>query len=941
MKLYIVTLSLALLCMFSGTYTSAQVTNDSTKLEVIKVPSVKSEGNRLVGSVDVITGEQLAHSAYPSVYAAMTGLVPGYSLGRVRGYSRGGDGDAPLVIIDGLSNRSIGSLTIEEVDSIFIMKDVTAKMLYGSRAANGVIVIKTKRGHIGKKDLSFIAEYGIRKAGDYPDFVGAAEYMRFNNQAFMNDGKTPLYSQDDIDMAGLDYKHPDVDFYDMFVNDQTSYQKVNAQLVGGDKKTKYFFNLGYFGEDGIEKVGEKERVNSVSVRSNLDYQVNDILSVNLDIAGRFYMVDGNHIGTSDLFSELYSTKPNDYPVFISATPSVDSLGTSDKVNGRNLYGEMVYSGYRRQMTSFAQTNIGMNFDLNKYVNGLSGKVYATFDVNNYIAEGKQLTYRTLKPALTAGGNDTLIVNGVYNPKGNESRLADSYYRNMGGGASLSFDRTFGDHAISAGLNYLVEYKTVKTNASDMSTIQDDKGMNLGGRINYAYQNKYIAEVASSYMGSSRFSKDNRWKLFNSFGVAYIVSEEDFMDDVDFIDFLKVKASYGKMGYDQSFDYLLYNNYYQYWAGSYKTGIKNASTLVGTEFTQAGNPDLTFEETTEMNLGLSMRTLNNRLALGAEYFTEERTGMPIVMQYAYPKLAGSPDIVANYNAIDNKGYEIALQWSDQVGKLYYSIGGSLTHFVAKHKVYDELNDFAFQNTQGTETDAIWGYVADGFYTSADDIATYGADGSTPLTSTLGAVIPGDLKYKDLSDNYAEYGYGDNVINKYDRTIIGNSVPRYIYSLNLNLKYKNFSFYALGQGVGGYDRSLLWPTYYTNKGNVNYSPYAYEAAVPTFDENGVAVGLESNDFTRPRLTSEGTAHSYNSSTYWLKNSYYFKLRTVELSYEMPEKICKVIAAEKLNLFVRGDDVLTISNEKDLDPESPSAGLSSAPRFTTITFGLKLGF
>ena len=133
---------------------------------------------------------------------------------------------------------------------------------------------------------------------------------------------------------------------------------------------------------------------------------------------------------------------------------------------------------RSYYASFAQTNIGMNFDLNKYVNGLSGKVYATFDVNNYIAEGKQLTYRTLKPALTAGGNDTLIVNGVYNPKGNESRLADSYYRNMGGGASLSFDRTFGDHAISAGLNYLVEYKTVKTNASDMSTIQDDKGMNL-------------------------------------------------------------------------------------------------------------------------------------------------------------------------------------------------------------------------------------------------------------------------------------------------------------------------------------------------------------------------------------------------------------------------------------------------------------------------------
>lgn len=949
MKQYILTLLLALLYLFCVNPIIAQNVNDSTRQELIQLPLGNLSQDKLVGAVDVITGEQLSHSAYPTVSSAIKGLVPGYQLGRVRGYSRGGDLDNPLVIIDGLSNRSLESLTIEEIDAIYILKDVTAKILYGSKAANGVIVVKTKRGLNAKKKVTVTTEYGIRQANKYPEFVGAADYMKYRNQALLNDGKDLLYSEEDIALTGTDYKHPDVDYYKMFVNDQTAYQKLNLQLRGGDNSTKYFFDLGYLGEDGLEKVGKTSRSDVLNVRSNLDYKVNDIISVNLDIAGRFDLFSGNNLGTSGLFTQLSSTIPNAYPMFISPTPQVDSLGTSDLVDGSNLYGDMAYSGYKRQETTFAQTNIGMNFDFNKYIKGLSGKVYATFDVNNYMSEGKSLTYRTLKPATTSEGRDTLIVNGVYNPKANEQRLGDSYYRNLGGGAHLDYARTFGDHAFSGTLSYLIEDKAVKTIASNsnltdaelMSTIQDDKGMNFGLRLNYSFKDKYIAELASSYMGSTRFNKDNRWKLFNSAGVSYIMSKEDFMKNVSFIDFLKLKASYGTMGYDQSFDYLLYNNYYQYWSGSYKTGIKNSETLVGTELSQTGNPNLTFEESTEMNLGLSMRIFKNKLALDAEYYTEKRTGMPTVLQYAYPLLAGTPDITANYNAVDNKGYELSLQYTDKLGDFVYSLGGNLSHFESKWAKYDELNDFSFQNKTGTNTDAIWGYVADGFYTNANDIATYGADGGTPLTSSLGTVIPGDLKYKDLSDNYAEYTYGDNVINKYDQTVIGNSRPRYVYSLNINLKYKNFSLYALGQGVTGFSRMTTWPTYYTNKGDVKYSKFVYDAAIPTFDEVGNAIGLANDNYSLPRLTTESSAQSYVGSTFWLKNASYFKLRTVELNYQLPTTVANKIAAQKLNVFVKGDDLLTISKEKDLDPEAPASGLTTAPTFMTVTLGLKLVF
>ncbi len=941
MKKYIFAISLISFCVLSNRIADAQEVNDTTEVEIIQSPLEKMNGNDIVGSVDVITEDDLSHSAYYTLSSALVGQSPAYVLGRIRGFARGGDQDQPLIVIDGLTNRSLSSITVEQVESVRILKDVTAKMLYGNKAANGVIVINTKRGKFDRKKITVSAEYGYRKVKQYPEFVGAADYMKYHNQALMNDGKEIRFTDTEIQMAGTSYKYPDVDYYDMFVNDNTAFQKVDAQLTGGNEDTRYFLNLGYIGEDGLEKVGDKRRNDLLNVRSNLDYEVNDVISVNLDIAGQFHITNGNHVNTNQLFSTLSSQKPNDYPIFISDQPNVDSLGTSDIVGGGNLYGDMVYSGYRREMTSFAQTNIGMQFDFNKYINGLTGGIFAAFDINNYIAEGKNLSYRTLKPALTPNGGDTLIVNGVYNPKGNEQRLGDNYFRNMGGNAYLTYDKFFGDHGIYANLIYRVENKTVKTFANDMVSIQGDKQMNVGFQGNYSYQSKYYLQLSSSYMGSNRFHPDNRWKLFNSFGAAYVVSEEDFMQNQDAIDYLKLKASYGTIGYDQSFDHLLYNNYYKYWAGSYPTGVKNSDQLVGTEFIQNGNKDLTFEESTELNVGISLATLNNKLAIDAEYFTEERSGMPTLMQYAIPLTAGTPDIVDNYNSISNQGYEISAQFSNAAGDFSYSLGGSFTHFVSEWKQYDELNDFAFQNTTGTVTDAIWGYVTDGFYTTADDVANWGADGGVPLTSSLGTVIPGDLKLVDLTDQYEEYNLDDNVINYYDRKVIGNSRPRYVYDLNLSLQYKNLSFYALGQGVGGCNRMTTWPNYYTNVGNAKYSKFVYDHAVPTFNDEGEAIGLENNNYSLPRLTTENANHSYQSSTFFLRDGSYFKLRTVELKYRLPKSVSSAMSADRLDVYVRADELLTISDEKDLDPESPAAGLTVAPSFATVSLGLKLVF
>ena len=248
---------------------------------------------------------------------------------------------------------------------------------------------------------------------------------------------------------------------------------------------------------------------------------------------------------------------------------------------------------------------------------------------------------------------------------------------------------------------------------------------------------------------------------------------------------------------------------------------------------------------------------------------------------------------------------------------------------------------FQNEEGTVVDAIWGYETDGFYTTADEVDNYGMDGTTPLTSALGSFMPGDLKIKDLSDTYDEYSLNDNVINSYDRKVIGNSTPRYVYSFNLNLSYKNFNLYALGQGFAGADFMANNLPYFTNKGGVKYSKFVSEAAVPVFDNEGNATGLESNDYTLPRLSSNNAAHSYVNTTYWIRNRNYFRLRTVELSYQIPKTSDLRFSEKGVQFFARSNNLLTISAMKDISPASPWAGITTNPEFITFSGGVRVSF
>ena len=450
-------------------------------------------------------------------------------------------------------------------------------------------------------------------------------------------------------------------------------------------------------------------------------------------------------------------------------------------------------------------------------------------------------------------------------------------------------------------------------------------MNYGLRANYAFDNKYVVEASSSYMSSDRLTKDQRWKLYGAGALGWIITNEDFMSSVKGIDYLKLKASYGKMGYDESLDYYLDRDEYG-GGGNVQSGINNAYMRYGQIMSKMGNPLLTFEESAELNIGVEGRFFDNKLTVEGNYFNEKRTGIPVQSStniFAYV-LGNTQAPTVNNNEISNAGVDLSLSYSNVAGDFRYTLGANFMYSKSTNVVYDESFEYEHLRKQGKATDVIIGYVADGLYSSQDQID------AENLEFGLGAVLPGDVRYLNITNDRE-----DNIIDQYDQKVIGNSNPRYGYSLNIHLEYKDFSLYALGTGIGGYDQMLGTP-YFRNFGNNKWTEYALGAADPTASSQEIAAA------THPRLTALTNGHSYKNSTYWLVKGGYFKLQTVELKYTLPTMLSKKVLADNLSIYLRGNNLFTYSSSiKDVDPSSMSGGLSWPPQYRTFSIGIRMSY
>ena len=894
----------------------------------VELPFRKTIAREIVGATSTIDEDAISSSNQMNVLNILSGKAPGLNVSQVptepgrsatvlniRGLSRSATDNAPLIIIDGIE-RPLEDLTPEEIESITVLKDATSKILYGPKAVNGVLLVKTKRGIKYKRDRQFNIEFGAQTPVRMPEYLNSADYATMYNQARINDGLSPYYTQTDIDgyrMGTNPVLYPDVDFHKLCLSDHMSYRKAIAQFRGGNESAQYYVNATYAGYGGYEAVGKNNTSNKFNLRVNLDYKVNDWLKAFVDIAGQMEFYTTNYMSADKLFSRLSSHRPNAYPIKFSdpGNPGTEIYGAMENANlsssRENIYAEMALGGSKENTVRKGQTNIGFDLSLDRYVKGLSAKAYVTFDVYNYLVVGKNENFSSYRPIFNENsliGKELLTVEKKVSDK---SRIADQMYRNYGYFGQLSYDRTFqAKHQLKSDL---VIFQSRREN---LGSSQDDVNRTFALRTNYVYNKKWIAELDMAVMGSSRFTKGNRYGYFPTVGVAWIASEEKFLKDKEWLDFLKIKASTGLLGTDNYFDFFLFESR---WNTSQSThfGPKleedvNTSTLV-----HVGNPDLTWEKSFEINIGAEASFLNC-LTADFNYFNNYRYDI-LTPTTSFSSINGGELMYRNYGSVRNQGVELALEYSGNIGKLHYSIGGNTIWSKAVYEKTDDMEGLSSnRKKEGKPVDTRFGLIAEGLFKSGDEIAAH------PVQD-FGPVQIGDVKYANINN--------DHHINENDMLPIGNEYPRFQFGLNINLAYKGFELSLSGSGMAQYD-IYLNNSYYWMREDQKYSTFVKNYFNPSTGEGKF-----------PRLTTQQNQNNYRSSSLWMRSGNFFKLRDAMLSYSLPQNITNKMTLKQVKLFVRGSNLFTISSIKDLDPEYIDAGVTGYPFFRSFTGGINVVF
>lgn len=831
----------------------------------------------------------------------------------IRGNHRNGE-NAPIVIIDGLE-RNLDDVLIEEIDKIEIMKDVSAKILYGPRAANGVVLVTTKKGTINKRILDVTVESGAMVAADAPEYLDSHDYAMLYNEALNNDGFPSRYSDEQLkgylnSTGENDLFYPNVDFYDRFMKKTALYRKATLSLLDGNDRINYSLIAGYTGGSGFENIKDESDLNRLNLRGNLNVKVLDFMSAFVSSAVRYELKSRPKTATSVLFSAMSTTRPNEYPLTISPealgmTPREDGVpyfGAS-LINRDNLLASLEYGGQFNEQYVTSQTDIGLDFDFEDYVEGLTARMMVAFDNYNFIEEGQVNVYPSYALRNSNPENPEFMQMTKLNLQTDLTRRDFSTKRTLGYNGNIGYARNLAKHAFGANLAYSYFYDEVAGGSQDII----DNNTTL--RLNYGYFDKYYVEGILACMGSNRFAKQNRYNLSKSIGLSWVLSNENFLEHSTVVDFLKIKASYGELGYDGATDHLLYKTAWKN-GDSYNFGEQNKTSNHTTQFVRVANEHLKWETSTEINVGIEGLMFDERLSFELNYFNELRDNIIGSVDASYSNILGNFVYVDNMGTVANSGIDLLVQWKDKISDFSYDVSANLLW--SSNKILD-WNQIPYPDkgtvAVGNPTDAIWGYV---------DRGLFGKD--TPLAGAaqcLGHYQEGDIAYEDIN--------ADGIVDQRDKIMIGNTTPRVSIGIDLNLKYKNFGLYMLGVAKLGFQR-ITDESFYWIKGEDKYSTISMDRY---HSENNP-------DGKYPRLTTTDGSNNFVNSTFWLQDASFFRLKTVELSYTFPKlgRVCK-----NLKLFLRGTNLFSIDAEEYLDPEIPGAGLTNFPLYRTFTGGLSI--
>lgn len=906
----------------------------ATGEEVVVVGYSKQKKVNLTGAVAVVGGDELTKRPVLSTASALQGVLPGVTVQqssgapgsdaqiRIRGLGTLGNND-PLILIDGVVS-SFADIDPNNIETISVLKDAASASIYGSRAAGGVILITSKRGKAGKMRVTYDGTVGFQKPMDLPNYLGAVDFMKLHNEALVNEGASPLYSDDLInnyaEKSKTDPDHfPDTDWQDVTMSNALQ-QQHNITLNGGTEKLRFMGAVNYMNQDGLIPNSNFKRY---SLRMNTDYKATDKLSFAFDLNLRQQLTTEPTAtfpmnGGEGVFKQM-----NRVPPIYPAVHSDGSWGIG--WNGGNSLAWAVDGGRNTMNTRAAFINLQANYNPVKNLH-----LNFTFAPQFYTTLGRNVTNRIeyldfdTKALLFAEPNRNLLTNDLSNVATNYLKFQANYTKewdwltfNALAGAEQTDSRREGFDAtrvgtLFPGLQQLDAYpslnQVINGSASEWAL------RSYFGRTNFVFLDKYLLEVNARYDGSSRFASDfKRYGFFPSVSAGWIVSKENFFENISFINLLKMRASYGSLGNQQigNYPYIASINLGQ--------GVLNGNIITTAAQTVANNREITWESTRVANIGFEAAFLKNKFNIEADYYIKKTDD--ILLTLPIPMTTGLNPAVQNAGKVENKGWDLNLTYNDRVGKDFrYKITGVLSD--VKNKVTDlagtgpYISQFQVTNT-GLEMGSLYGLQALGLFQSQDEIAR--------SATQFGTVKPGDIKYFDKN--------GDGKINADDRMVIGSRIPRYTYSLNLFAEFRNFDFTAFFQGVGkwnGYlNNDAAWA--FHNAGKVQDVHLNRWSDSKTAEENAKA--------TYPRFFI-ARPNNQQVSSYWMKDASFLKLKTVSIGYNFSSKTLGATPFENARIYVSGQNVLSWDKIKGFDPETPLGDANAYPQVSVYVVGVRLG-
>ena len=860
----------------------------------------------------------------------------------IRGISTFGSGQSPLLILDGveITNQMLNNIPPETIESFSVLKDATATALYGSRGANGVMIITTKNGRDSEKmTINLRAEFGASAPTRVPKVADGITYMETFNEARTTRGEKPYYSNEKImgTKLGLDpYVYPNVDWYDMLFKDCTFNQNFNFNMTGGAKKIDYFLNASVYNENGIMRKPEASKFDTninaqkYLFQANVSADATKTTRVSLKMNTQLHYRHAPIQSVSDLFAYAMTGMPCEFPATLPGEESDTFVrfGTNNAWNSgffTNPYAQLC-RGYGDQFRGHFTSALTVNQNLDFITKGLSATGMATFYNRVYSA-----VYRSFTPFMYQLTDYNIDEAGNYSYTSNSTNTGTTYlgttrgkdgYRELAFQAKIDYARTFGKHDVGATIVYMQKERNMNISDEQEYAALPYRQQGLAGRVTYGFDKRYLFEANFGYNGSENFAAGKRFGFFPSVAVGWVISNEPFWKGIkEQVNLFKLRASYGLVGndviskdYADRFPYLTtvdMGQGYDVYIGN------NFERKYGPILSVYGNPNATWEESRKLDIGVEIGLFDS-LNIIFDWFKEKRSGI-FMQRTSLPSTFGMSGITpwANIGKVDNSGVDISVDYNKAFSKdLILSLRGTFTY---AHNEIVEMDEpkykWAYQYKAGHPINSIQCLIAEGLFRDEEEIAS---SPSQDIYATTYPIRPGDVKYRDLND--------DKIIDDNDMCWTGNpTVPEIIYGFGFSLKYKGFDCSAFFQGQGKVSIIMY-----------NYHPFATAATPGSGLMQWIADEHWSEDDPNPkalypRLSPLWNNNNTKASTLYVRNGKMLRLKTAEIGYTY----------KTMRVYVSGTNLLTFAPFKYWDPEKGSGNGLGYPLQRTYNLGFQFNF